>query len=101
MLTYAELRQRIAERQAEFGLAPRSLVVLAGERSLDYVVSYLALLADGHVPILAAGAHVRRGVDLGTRATFADVGQTLAELFDVGPLAHGQSFLADILDQIS
>ena len=54
-----------------------------------------------YVPILAAGAHVRRGVDLGTRATFADLGQSLAELFGVGRLAHGQSFLADILDQIS
>jgi phosphopentomutase len=46
-----------------------------------------------HVPLLVAGAGVRRGVDLGTRATFADVGQTLAELFGVGPLAHGRSFL--------
>jgi phosphopentomutase len=36
-------------------------------------------------------------VDLGTRATFADLGQTLAELFDVGPLQHGRSFLGEIL----
>jgi len=35
-------------------------------------------------------------VNLGTRQTFADVGQTLAELFGVAPLAHGVSFLADI-----
>ena len=35
-----------------------------------------------------------RGVDLGTRRTFADLGQTLAEIFGVGPLAHGTSFLA-------
>jgi len=32
------------------------------------------------------------GVDLGTRRTFADLGQTLAELFDVGRLPHGVSF---------
>lgn len=49
-----------------------------------------------HVPVLAAGHEVRAGVDLGTRATFADLGQTLAELFAVGPLAHGTSFLKEL-----
>ena len=46
-----------------------------------------------HVPLLVSGKRVRRGVDLGTRRTFADLGQTLAENFGVGPLAHGTSFL--------
>lgn len=50
-----------------------------------------------HVPVLLHGARVRAGVDLGTRATFADLGQTLAEVFGVGPLAHGTSFLSDIM----
>jgi phosphopentomutase len=35
-------------------------------------------------------------VDLGTRGTFADIGQTLAEVFGVGPLANGTSFLGEI-----
>jgi phosphopentomutase len=50
-----------------------------------------------HVPLLMAGARVRRGADLGTRATFADLGQTLAANFGVGPLAHGTSFLEDVV----
>jgi phosphopentomutase len=49
-----------------------------------------------YVPLLVAGEHVRRGVDLGTRSTFADLGQTLAEVFGVNPLAHGESFAAEI-----
>jgi phosphopentomutase len=49
-----------------------------------------------HVPILVAGSRVAPGVDLGTRSTFADLGQTLAENFGVGPLAHGTSFLREI-----
>jgi phosphopentomutase len=49
-----------------------------------------------YVPLLVTGRHVRAGVDLGTRRTFADLGQTLAELFDVGRLAHGTSFLREI-----
>jgi phosphopentomutase len=49
-----------------------------------------------YVPLIAAGARIRAGVDLGTRATFADLGQTLAENFGLEPLANGTSFLAEI-----
>jgi phosphopentomutase len=49
-----------------------------------------------YVPLLVTGARVRAGVDLGTRTTFADLGQTLAEVFDVGRLSHGTSFLHEI-----
>jgi phosphopentomutase len=49
-----------------------------------------------YVPLMVTGTHVRRSVDLGVRATFADLGQTLAELFGVGRLAHGTSFLKEI-----
>jgi phosphopentomutase len=50
-----------------------------------------------YVPLLVAGPRVRHGVDLGSRRTFADVGQTLAELFEVGTLTHGTSVLRDIV----
>ena len=50
-----------------------------------------------HVPVLLTGAAIRPGADIGTRRTFADLGQTLAELFDVPPLTSGTSFLRDIL----
>jgi phosphopentomutase len=49
-----------------------------------------------YVPLLAIGARVRHGAELGTRPTFADLGQTLAENFEVGRLAHGTSFLRAI-----
>jgi phosphopentomutase len=49
-----------------------------------------------HVPLLATGPRVRRGVNLGTRKTFADLGQTVAENFGVGPMKHGTSFLSQI-----
>jgi len=50
-----------------------------------------------HVPLLMTGRRVKRGADVGTRATFADLGQTLAANFSVGPLAHGTSFLEDVV----
>jgi phosphopentomutase len=49
-----------------------------------------------YVPLIVTGARVRAGADLGTRRTFADLGQTLAEVFGVGPMAHGTSFLPEI-----
>jgi phosphopentomutase len=52
-----------------------------------------------YVPVLLAGAHVKGHTDIGTRRTFADLGQTIAGAFGVGPLPHGTSFLEDILVQ--
>ena len=49
-----------------------------------------------YVPLVVAGKQVRAGADLGTRLTFADLGQTLADVFGVGPLENGTSFLKDI-----
>jgi phosphopentomutase len=50
-----------------------------------------------YVPVFVYGALVRAGVDIGVRSTFADLGQTIAEIFGVRPLQHGTSFLAEIL----
>lgn len=50
-----------------------------------------------YVPLLVHGPRAKAGVDLGTRATFADLGQTLAENFGVSPLTHGTSFLKEIM----
>jgi phosphopentomutase len=49
-----------------------------------------------YVPVLLYGTGVRPNADIGVRSTFADLGQTLAELFGVGPLHHGTSFLSEI-----
>jgi phosphopentomutase len=48
------------------------------------------------VPLLAYGQPIRAGVNLGMRPTFADLGQTLAQAFDVGPLGAGTSFAQEI-----
>jgi phosphopentomutase len=62
--------------------------------STDHSREYVPLLITGPV---RAGPHLRPGTNLGTRKTFADLGQTLAANFGVGPLAHGTSFLEDIV----
>jgi phosphopentomutase len=49
-----------------------------------------------HVPLLVYGSGVRQGASLGTRGTFADLGQTLADVFGVPPLPHGTSFVKEM-----
>ncbi|MDQ6642967.1 MAG: phosphopentomutase [Chloroflexota bacterium] len=49
-----------------------------------------------YVPLLAYGDSIRANIDLGTRSTFADLGQTLAQAFDVGQLAAGTSFAREL-----
>ena len=49
-----------------------------------------------HVPLLVTGRHVTSGVNLGTRTTFADLGQTVAENFGLGAMRHGTSFLKEL-----
>ena len=44
-----------------------------------------------HVPVLVSGPGVAP-VALGRRSTFADIGQTLADHFNLDPLPHGASF---------
>jgi len=46
-----------------------------------------------YVPLLVYGRRLRPGINLGTRKTFADIGQTIAEAFGIGRLEHGDSFL--------
>ena len=48
-----------------------------------------------YVPILASGPGAQRGVNLGTRTTLADMGQTVAENFG-GKIPHGSSFLGSM-----
>ena len=48
-----------------------------------------------YVPLLVYGKSAKTGVNLGTRGSLSDIGQTIAENFGV-TIADGDSFLADI-----
>jgi acyl-CoA synthetase (AMP-forming)/AMP-acid ligase II len=61
-LSYEELTQLVDARRAEIALTERSIVTLIGDRSIEFVVSYLALLEAGHVPLLG-GPHGDRVSD--------------------------------------
>lgn len=94
---YALNLERFDARLSELlpRLRPDDLLVLTADHGNDPTTPSTDHSRE-YVPVLACGARVRAGVDLGTRPTYADLGQTLAEVFGVGPLAHGTSFLAQI-----
>ena len=58
-VTYEQLRTLVDERAAELDLPDRSVVVLTGPAGIEWIVTYLALLQGGQVPLLA-GDHVDR-----------------------------------------
>ena len=94
---YAANLERFDERLGALlpRLQPRDLLVVTADHGNDPTTPSTDHSRE-YVPLLVTGAGVRRGVHLGTRTTFADVGQTLAELFALDPLAHGTSFLHEI-----
>jgi phosphopentomutase len=53
-----------------------------------------------YVPILAYSPGTGAGVNLGIRATLADMGQTIAENFG-GSIPHGKSFLSELKNERS
>jgi phosphopentomutase len=94
---YAANLERFDARLADLlrRLASRDLLILTADHGNDPTTPSTDHSRE-YVPLFVVGPSVAGGVDLGTRSTFADVGQTIAELFGVGSLPNGKSFLADI-----
>ena len=95
---YAANLERFDARLSEVlgRLAPDDLLVITADHGNDPTTPGTDHSRE-YVPLLLAGRHARAGIDLGTRATFADLGQTLAENFGVGSLPYGTSFLSAIM----
>jgi phosphopentomutase len=94
---YAANLERIDGRLARIlaQLRPRDVLIVTADHGNDPTTPSTDHSRE-HVPLLVTGELVRPGVDLGLRRSFADLGQTLAELFGVPPLPHGTSFFRDL-----
>ncbi len=94
---YACLREFDAQLAAlSAGIDPgRDLVMITADHGNDPTFPGTDHTRE-YVPILAFGPTSAAGVDLGVRASFADVGATVAEAFGVTRPPHGQSFLSAI-----
>lgn len=50
-----------------------------------------------YIPMLVYGKSIKRGVNLGTRESFSDIGKTIGEMLSVQSEISGESFAKDIL----
>jgi phosphopentomutase len=89
---YARNLERFDARLADLlpSLRPDDLLVVTADHGNDPTTPSTDHSRE-YVPVLAYGAGARP-VPLGDRATFADLGQTIASVFGIAPLAHGTSF---------
>ena len=54
---------------------------------------------DHTIPLLVYGKALKENVDMKTGKTFANIGQTIADIFGLKPLSVGESFLAQIMSE--
>jgi phosphopentomutase len=77
-------------------LRPSDLLIITADHGCDPdPVNPTTDHSREYVPILAYSSSVSSGTNLGTRATLADMGQTIAENFGV-TIPHGKSFLSSL-----
>jgi phosphopentomutase len=97
---YAANLERFDRRLAALlpRLAPGDLLILTADHGNDPTTPSTDHSRE-YVPVFAVGAGVRPDTDLGVRRTFADLGQTIAEVFGVMPLEHGTSFWGEMRRQ--
>jgi phosphopentomutase len=78
----------------ETALCPGDLAILTADHGCDPTTPSTDHTRE-YVPLLVYGNRARAGVNLGTRATLSDVGQTVAENFGTR-IAKGASFLEEL-----
>lgn len=96
---YAEALMAFDQRLPEIcaAMLPGDLLILTADHGCDPTFGTHTDHTREYVPLLLHGARLKPHVDLGDRETLADCGQTIADLFDLAPLAWGQSFAKEIL----
>jgi phosphopentomutase len=97
-LGYAGALEAFDRRLPEIlqALAADDLLILTADHGCDPSYEAHTDHTREYVPLLVYGTGIKKGVDLGTRSTFADCGQTVADLLGAGRLAFGKSFKKDL-----
>ena len=73
-------------------LRPGDMVIVTGDHGRDGSLTDKTSTRE-YVPLCVTGPKLAQGVDLGTRGSAADVGQTIAEALGADRVLHGESFL--------
>jgi phosphopentomutase len=92
---YAAALEAVDSWIPRLNLAARDMLILCADHGCDPTTPSTDHSRE-YTPLLVSGAGVRGGVNLGTRATLSDIGQTVAENFGFR-IDKGTSFLSEIL----
>lgn len=91
---YASALEAVDQWLPNLELKDSDLVILTADHGCDPTTPSTDHSRE-YTPLLVYGAGVQEGVNLGTRATLADIGQTVAENFGT-VIPAGTSFLSDV-----
>ena len=94
---YAEALRYFDQRLQHIldSMRPDSLLMIVADHGCDPTTPSTDHSRE-YTPILAYTPAMRKGVDLGTRSSFADVAKTIAQNFHISELSKGTSFLDEI-----
>lgn len=84
-----EFDRRLPEIRA--ALRPKDMLVITADHGCDPTYPGTDHTRE-YVPLLVCGSNLHKGVNLGVRSTFADLGATVAEYLGTEPLPKGKSF---------
>jgi len=73
------------------------LLLITADHGCDPTIKTSTDHTREYVPLLVYGRKIRKGVNLGTRETFADVACTVAEVFSLEHSLPGKSFLPEVV----
>jgi phosphopentomutase len=96
---YAQALQAFDRRipQILHTMSPDDLLIITADHGCDPSHQAHTDHTREYVPLLVYGEEIRKDVNLGIRSTFADCGQTIADILGAGKLAFGKSFKKDIM----
>ena len=90
---YARALEAFDERLPEIYAALRSedMLIITADHGCDPTLPGTDHTRE-YVPLLVCGPTLKKGVNLGVRSTFADIGATVAEYLETEPISKGKSF---------
>jgi len=96
---YARALEEFDERLPEImsAMRPEDVLFITADHGCDPTMPSTDHSRE-KVPLLAYGMHLRENSNLGERRSFADLGQTVLELFDLEQMPNGESFFDKLFD---
>jgi phosphopentomutase len=94
---YARALEEFDKRLPEIFAALRSedMLIITADHGCDPTLPGTDHTRE-YVPLLIYGPTLKKGVNLGVRSTFADLGATVAEYLETERIAMGKSFYSEI-----